>query len=89
MGQTVRITISEGRSWSEQEFVSSRRFEVESKKQLTKARAKKILAWEQPELGSFIHLVGFANGWVATEAIERNEKCHYHYTWRHYYIAAD
>lgn len=89
MGQMVRIAITERGSAGEQRFVSFRRFEVESKKQLTRGRAAKILAREHPELGTHVGLVDAAVGWTTQIAIDRSQECPYHYTWRHYYIAAD
>jgi hypothetical protein len=86
----VTITITErGPVNNEEVFVSSRSIELDSKKQLTKGRAAKILAREHPELGPRPILVHSGSSWVATEAVEPSEKCSYHFIWRHYRIAEE
>jgi hypothetical protein len=86
-GSMVRITISERDSFGAERMISTRTFDVESKKRLTQGRARKILTREHPELGSLILLVKRGPGFVAIKATLPTEKCSFHFIWRDYYIA--
>jgi hypothetical protein len=83
----VRITISERDSFGAERMISTRTFDVESKKRLTQGRASKILAREHPELGSPVLLGKRGAGFLASKATKPTEKCSFHFVWRDYYIA--
>jgi hypothetical protein len=82
----IEITITERDSFGNEKLIARRRCEVESKKQLTQQRAKKILAREYSELGSFIPLVKRGAGFITSKALQPSAKCPYHFVWRDYYI---
>jgi hypothetical protein len=84
----VKITITERGPSGKERLISTRSVAVESKKQLTRQRACKILAREHPELGIPM-VINQGPGFWTTKAMQPSEKCAYHFSWRDYYIAEE
>jgi hypothetical protein len=83
----IEITITERDSFGSEKLIAKRRLEADSEKQLTQKRARKILAREYAELGSFFPLVRSGSGFVTSRALQPSANGHYHFVWRDYYIA--
>ena len=83
----IEIIITDRDSFGSEKLIEKRRLEVESKKQLTQQRARKILARECAELGSVFPLIRSESGFITSRALQPSAKCHYHFVWRDYYIA--
>lgn len=87
---TIKITVTEVDGAGTETVIAKRRFEVESKKQMTQGRAAKVLAREFPEArtGGRVIVSKTELGFHAMKAVRPTERCPEHYMWRHYHLAA-
>jgi len=88
----VRLTVTESKGGVEspETLISQRIIETESHKRLTAKRAAQLLLREHPELGTNAKAVmKTPKGWMVSKTNEPLRNTGWHYTWRHFYLAAD
>jgi hypothetical protein len=87
----MTLTIKEV-NWREERIVEVRHLTTESHKRLTANSATRILHREIPNLPTLVRASKSTEAkgvFFAMHAAMRDEKCSFHYTWRHYYLSED
>ncbi len=90
-GVNVTLTIKDVTP-REERIVEVRHITTESHKRLTANAATRILHREVPNLPVLLRAsksIDKRGVFFAMHSTTRDEKCSFHYTWRHYYLSED